>query len=133
MFAHISAVITYLKGFNVQRKIYVCPLSSFNAKFYTGGLLFQCLYDGKRRDVFAAGGRYDQLIESYRPRVQNHSVKYHAVGFNLGWDKMWTSVNRYQKVTAKNFLKKAQEATHGHIVTRRVCQVAQATTGQIVD
>ncbi|KAI9829616.1 MAG: hypothetical protein M1826_005506 [Phylliscum demangeonii] len=59
IFAHLSAVFAYAKQFNIQRKIYLSPLSSFNAKFYTGGLLFQCLYDGKKRDVFAAGGRFD--------------------------------------------------------------------------
>lgn len=35
-----------------------------------GGILFQCLYDTKKREVLAAGGRYDRLIEENRPKVQ---------------------------------------------------------------
>ena len=59
VFTHISQVAEYLKRFGIQRKIYLSPLSTYNEKFYRGGVLFQCLYDQKRRDVFAAGGRYD--------------------------------------------------------------------------
>ena len=85
VFAHLDAVATYAKRFNVQRSVYVSPLSSFNDKFYRNGILFQCLYDAKRRQVFAAGGRYDSLIQEHRPRVQKSSDACHAVGFNLGW------------------------------------------------
>jgi translation initiation factor 2-alpha kinase 4 len=96
-------------------------LSSVNAKFYSGGLLFQCLYGGKKRDVFAAGGRYDRLIDEQRPKFQSQSSKCHAVGFNLGWDKLWISMNRYQKSVPKTFLKQLQAAAHpGHWPIRRV-------------
>lgn len=120
MFAHITAVTTYAKQFKVQRKIYLSPLSSFNDKFYTGGLLFQCLFDGKRKDVFAAGGRYDRLIEEHRPRIQSQSSDCHAVGFSLGWDKLWTSMNRFYKVTARSFLKKPEKSLGGQWARRRV-------------
>lgn len=57
VFVHIRAVSTYLKSFGVYRKVFLNPLGTWNDKFYRGGLVFQCLYDTKKRDVFAAGGR----------------------------------------------------------------------------
>lgn len=101
-FSHIRTVTTYLKQFSVRRKIYLSPLSCFNEKFYNGGLLFQCVFDTKRKDVLAAGGRYDRLIEDYRPKGPgSHSVS-HAVGFNLGWDRIVTSMHQFLKGQGKS-------------------------------
>jgi len=69
VFRHMQSFLGYMKQFNVRRKVYISPLSCFNEKFYTGGILFQCLYDTKRRDVLAAGGRYDRLVEDLRSKV----------------------------------------------------------------
>ena len=38
--------------------------------FLIGGILFQCLFDSKRRDVLAAGGRYDSLVEECQLKVE---------------------------------------------------------------
>lgn len=122
MFAHITGVIVYLKRFGVARKIYVSPLGTYNEKFYRGGLLFQCLYDQKRPEVFAAGGRYDSLIADHKPRMRgavgaggvhhnhhhhhpwshggHHSsgpTETHAVGFSLAWEKLLTSMTRHHR------------------------------------
>ena len=32
-----------------------------------GGVLFTCLFESSKREVLAAGGRYDALIEENRP------------------------------------------------------------------
>ena len=110
VFAHLSSVVTYMKHWGVKRKVYINPLSSFNEKFYSGGVLFQCLFDSKKREVLAAGGRYDHLIDEYRPKVQGQSqptVGYHAVGMNLGWDRLVNSMSRHlRKPTKSAFLKK---------------------------
>ena len=116
IFAHLTSVINYMKLWNVKRKIYISVLSSFNEKFYAGGILFQCLFDTKQREVLAAGGRYDKLIEEHRPRGPGHSqptMGYHAVGVNLGWDRLVNSMIRYLKKPERStFLKKlAQEDT----------------------
>ena len=120
IFSHLQAVVTYLGRFNLKRKVYINPLSSFNDRFYHGNLLFQCIYDSKRRDVFAAGGRYDRLIQTYQtnPRSSNR----HAVGFNLGWEKLFTSMSRYLKNPAKSFLKSA-EGESGSPWSLRRCDV----------
>jgi translation initiation factor 2-alpha kinase 4 len=113
IFAHLTSVVNYMKLWNVKRKVYISVLSSFNEKYYAGGILFQCLFDTKQREVLAAGGRYDKLIEEYRPRGSSHThprAAYHAVGVNLGWDRLVNSMSRYIKKPEKSvFLKKHAE------------------------
>jgi translation initiation factor 2-alpha kinase 4 len=110
IFAHLTSVVKYMKLWNIKRKIYVSVLSNVNEKFYHGGVLFQCLFDTKQREVLAAGGRYDKLIEEYRPRGSGYSqptTGYHAVGVNLGWDRLVNSMARWLKKPEKTtFLKK---------------------------
>lgn len=105
---------------DVRSKIYINPLSSLKEKFYSGSILFSCVYDSKQRDVFAAGGRYDSLIREYRPRMSSQSEDRHAVGFSLAWEKLSTSMARYQKSSGKSFLKKTDEEVQGVWTTRRV-------------
>ncbi|KAI9807305.1 MAG: hypothetical protein M1833_000048 [Piccolia ochrophora] len=119
IFAHLNTVAGYADEFNIQRKIYVSPLSSFNDKFYRGGILFQCLFDSKSKDVFAAGGRYDRLIEDHRPTRQGQPAPCRAVGFSLGWEKLFTSMSRFQKSTSKAFLKKTADEIKGQWISRR--------------
>lgn len=106
-FTHLQAVTTYLNRFNVKRKVYINPLSSFNDKFYSGNVVFQCIYDTKKRDVFAAGGRYDRLIQEHRPNLK--AGDRHAVGFNLGWERLFTSTSRFQNSSSKHFLKRGDD------------------------
>ena len=111
IFAHLTSVAGYMKLWNVKRKVYISVLSSFNEKFYSGGILFQCLFDSKQREVLAAGGRYDRLIEEYRSKGQGQpTAGYHAVGVNLGWDRLVNSMARYLKKPEKSaFLKRNAE------------------------
>jgi len=112
VFAHLSSVVSYTKQWKVERDVYISPLSSFNEKFYSGGILFQCLFDGKQRDMLAAGGRYDKLIEEYRPKGAGHAhnatAAYHAVGVNIGWERLVNSMVRYLKKPTKSALGKKQ-------------------------
>jgi len=118
--AHLNEVIAYLKRLEVRSKVFINPLSSLKEKFYKGGILFSCLYDSKRRDVFAAGGRYDSLIREYRPRIGNQSEDRHAVGFSLAWERLSTSMARFQKSSSKTFLKKVEDELNGIWTLRRV-------------
>lgn len=131
IFAHLSSVFNYMKHWNIKRKVYINSLSSFNEKFYSGGVLFQCLFDGKKRDVLAAGGRYDKLIEEYRPKGPGHAhpaASYHAVGVNVGWDRIVNSMVRYLKKPERSaFLRKQAEEDTSVVswMTRRCdCLVA---------
>jgi translation initiation factor 2-alpha kinase 4 len=118
--AHLNEVIAYLRRLEVRSKVFINPLSSLKEKFYKGGILFSCLYNSKHRDVFAAGGRYDSLIREYRPRMGNQSEDRHAVGFSLAWERLATSMARFQKSSSKTFLKKADDELNGLWTLRRV-------------
>jgi translation initiation factor 2-alpha kinase 4 len=111
-YAHLQAVVRFLKQFGVRSKTYLCPLSCYNEKFYKGGVLFQCLFDTKRREVLAAGGRYDNLIEDHKPKG-GHSqfTGCHAVGMSLGWDRLVSSMAKLHRGQSKSssFLKKAAQ------------------------
>ncbi|KAK2787365.1 hypothetical protein FQN52_007269 [Onygenales sp. PD_12] len=126
IFARINSVVAYLKFFNIKRKIYVNPLSSLNDKFFRGSILFQCVSDTKRRDVFAAGGRYDSLIQEFHPKVLTPGTQRHAVGFNLGWEKLCLSMSNYLKGSNKAFLKQGEAEMSG-IWRQRRCDVLIAS------
>ncbi|KIW09057.1 uncharacterized protein PV09_00006 [Verruconis gallopava] len=131
---HIRDVVGYLQDFGVRHKIFISPLSAINEKFYSGGLLFQCLFDRKKRAVLAAGGRYDRLIEEHKPKVQGMFTGCHAVGFNLSWDRLVVAMDKLlnSKSKATSFLKrdKAPELTTAW-KTRR-CDVLVAAFDDVV-
>jgi eukaryotic translation initiation factor 2-alpha kinase 4 len=112
----MKEVTEYAKRFGVCKKIYINPLSSFKEAFYSGGLLFSCLYDKKVKDVLAAGGRYDNLIKSHRPKIGGHFEERHAVGFSLAWERL----AKIPKTGAKPFLKKSEDEATGIFNKRRV-------------
>ncbi|KAL8810511.1 MAG: hypothetical protein Q9200_002524 [Gallowayella weberi] len=104
----------------------------------TGNFLFQCVYDSKKKNVFAAGGRYDSLIKEHQ-LIQNPNptlthrgsqgstisiTNCHAVGFNLSWQVLHQSMVRYYKGSTKRTAKakKDQEASAASPQERR-CHV----------
>ncbi|KAK7935782.1 Protein kinase, partial [Apiospora marii] len=122
--AHLKDVMSYAKRMGVHNKIYINPLSSFREDFFQGGILFQCVYDKKFRDVFAAGGRYDSLIREHRPKLGNNNEQRHAVGFSLSWEKL----ARIPKAagSSKSFMKKAEAEAHGIFKAKR-CEALVAS------
>lgn len=121
-FSHLQTIIVYLGQMNVKRKIFLNPLGSFNEKFYREEFLFQCVYDKKERDVFAAGGRYDRLIKKFRnnPKMENR----YAVGFSMNWQGLCPSMVRYhQKAIANLKIKKAADQENEEFWTARRCDV----------
>ena len=132
-FAHLKAVDGFLAGFNITHKVYISPLSCYNANFYRDNILFQCVYDSKtKKNVFAAGGRYDQLIQEYRLLQNAQSLERirvqveqdedddlppsgpniplaHAVGFNLSWQDLHKSMIRYHKKNMKRGMRDKDE------------------------
>ncbi|KAK8136279.1 hypothetical protein PG984_004219, partial [Apiospora sp. TS-2023a] len=122
--AHLKDVISYAKRLGVHNKIYINPLSSFREDFFQGGILFQCVYDKKFRDVFAAGGRYDSLIREHRPKLGNNNEQRHAVGFSLSWEKL----ARIPKAagSSKSFMKKTEAEAHGIFNAKR-CEALVAS------
>ncbi|KAF7593781.1 hypothetical protein BBP40_010837 [Aspergillus hancockii] len=126
IFARINWLMAYLQCFDVKRKVYVNPLGSLNDKFFRGSILFQCVFDNKRRDVFAAGGRYDSLVQEFRPKVLASRPQTHAVGFNLSWDRLSSAMLEYLKGSAKSHTKHSEAEPVAFWKTRR-CDVLVAS------
>lgn len=118
--AHLNEVIVYLKRLDVRSKVFICPLGTYKENFYKGSILFSCLSDTKRRDVLAAGGRYDSLVRQYRPKMGSKSEDRHAVGFSLTSEKLSASMKKFQKTGSRNFLKKSDDDISGIWTTKRV-------------
>ena len=122
IFNHLQAVVAHLARFGIKRKIYLNPLSSYNEKFYSMNILFQCLYDQKKRSVFAAGGRYDQLIRTHQP-IATRENRVHAVGFQLTWTGLTMGLMTYLKAHAKSKSKRKLRETDRFAWTSRRCEV----------
>ena len=121
-FAHMQAVINYLGRFNVKRKVYLNPLSSYNENFYRGHLLFQCLYDQKKRSVLAAGGRYDHLIRDHQ-LITSRKNHIYAVGFQIAWTGLCADMMSYLKRGTKSKAKRKFQSANSLAWTKRRCDV----------
>ena len=123
-FAHIEALVKYLSNYKVTRKVLIFPLSSVNESFYRGHISFQCIFDTPKKEVFAAGGRYDELIKSQISGYQPNLVRQpHAVGFGFNWERLCTSTARYQKSHVKAKAKKRTGHWALDLRTRTRCDV----------
>ena len=121
-FAHMQAVINYLGRLNVKRKVYLNPLSSYNENFYRGHLLFQCLYDQKKRSVLAAGGRYDHLIRDHQ-LITSRKNHVYAVGFQIAWTGLCADMMSYLKRGTKSKAKRKLQSTNSRVWIKRRCDV----------
>lgn len=121
-FAHMQAVVNYLVRFNVKRKVYLNPLSSYNEHFYRGNLLFQCLYDQKKRSVLAAGGRYDRLISDHQV-ITSRKHHVYAVGFQLAWSGLCADMVSYLRRGIKSKAKNKSQSLTSLAWSKRRCDV----------
>ncbi|KAH3674853.1 hypothetical protein WICMUC_003056 [Wickerhamomyces mucosus] len=95
---YLSKVLSYLKSFGVTLPVKLCPLSNYNASFYSGGIMFQAVTEEKRRSIILAGGRYDSLISYLSRPSGSRTNAQHAVGFNLGCEKIFSAMQTYMKL-----------------------------------
>lgn len=121
-FAHMQAVVNYLVRFNVKRKVYLNPLSSYNESFYRGNLLFQCLYDQKKRSVLAAGGRYDHLVSDHQA-ITSRKQHVYVVGFQLAWSGLCADMVSYLRRGTKSKAKKKSQSLTSLAWSKRRCDV----------
>ena len=72
----------------------------------------------------AAGGRYDELIKSQMPGHQHRSVHGpRAVGFGFNWERLCTSMARYQKAHIKAKTKRRIDHETPSFSMPRRCEV----------
>lgn len=85
-FQHIQATIDTLKKLGIRIPIFFGPLSSYNAKYYEGGIMFQGIVRLDKNRKFArvvTGGRYDKFIDSLSNDGIAKSKTPHSVGLQL--------------------------------------------------
>ncbi|EMC97155.1 hypothetical protein BAUCODRAFT_32896 [Baudoinia panamericana UAMH 10762] len=125
--ASLEATMSYASQLSLKHRIYVVPLSSVNAKFYAGGMLFQCVLERKTNAVLAAGGRYDSLVQAHRDRSTVRACE-GAVGVSIGLDAIVTHMVKYGKGHSdrRAYLRKEDQAYSSF---QRRCDVTvQAST-----
>lgn len=87
--AHLNEVFEYSRSLGVKTKMLLTPLHSFDEASFKGGLMFACVYEKSRRQVFAAGGRYDSLIKEHCHKAGSSSaIDRHAVGVSFAWERL---------------------------------------------
>lgn len=86
----------------------------YNNQYYKGGVIFQAVDDAKRKNILAAGGRYDSLIQQFRhPVIGGPHRKVFAVGVNLAMQKFVTAISQYQSEHFRYFLAN-NKSNRGH-------------------
>lgn len=105
----LTQIVEMTHHLNIQRKIYVAPLGSVNAKFYEDGMLFQCVLEHKStRAVIAAGGRYDSLIRAHRS-IESRVQLQGAVGVSIGLDPVVAHMAKSGTSTSKKTSSRRQK------------------------
>ena len=131
IFDQLQTVVAHLTRFGIKRKIYLSPLSSYNEIFYSSNILFQCLHDQKKRSVFAAGGRYDQLIRDHQP-ITTRKNRVHAVGFQFTWSGLSMGMGTYLKAQARSKSKRKLREIDRFTWTNRRCEVLVDSFDQLL-
>lgn len=121
--AHLKEVVDYAKRFGVMSKIFIAPLVCRREKFYKGGIVFSCLYDKERKQIFAEGGRYDNLILEFKPAMARPSEVCHAVGFCLKWEDLADEMFTFYKNSKKRKSKRALQEQLSGVWTSKRCDV----------
>ena len=117
-FAHLTNLGLYLSKMDVRRKIFVSPLTTYNEKFYRGNIFYQCVFDRKRRSVFAAGGRYDRLIRLHQAAPSKETT-IHGVGFQLTWSGLCNGMISYLNAQVKSKAKRRPQIDRSAWSTRK--------------
>ncbi|KAL1583728.1 hypothetical protein WHR41_07484 [Cladosporium halotolerans] len=126
---YLREVLQHLNQFGIYQKMFVAPLGSFNAKFYDNGMLVQCVHERKsNRDVIAAGGRYDSLIQAQRPPSATHTPQ-GAVGVSIGLDRLVANILKSSKGSSKVSSRRDTSQQQGPEKRCNVLLVAGGTDG----
>ncbi|MDI1491733.1 MAG: eukaryotic translation initiation factor 2-alpha kinase [Ramalina farinacea] len=131
-FAHLNNFMAYVTRMNVRRKVFMSPLATYNEKFYSGHLFFQCLHDRKRKAVFAAGGRYDKLIRDHQVLAARSSIT-HAVGFQMTWSGLCTGMMSYLEAQTRSKAKKRSNFDRLAWTSRRCDVLIDCYDAQLLD
>ncbi|KFY10773.1 hypothetical protein V492_04854 [Pseudogymnoascus sp. VKM F-4246] len=130
--AHLKDVVKYINRFGVTSKIFITPLGSIRERFYKGGMLFSCLYDRDKKEVFAAGGRYDSLVREFLPKTGRLPEVCHAVGFNFAWENLAQSMFSYHQKSIRKQSRKPAIELRGIWTGKRCDVLVGSFDGQVL-
>ncbi|RLV92479.1 eIF-2-alpha kinase GCN2 [Spathaspora sp. JA1] len=86
-FHHLSDMLAIMNKLDVKVTPVFSPLSNYNSKYYTHGVMFQAILvrEKSNHTRIATGGRFDSLIESFSnvDVLTKVSSIQHAVGFTV--------------------------------------------------
>ncbi|CAG8527185.1 5428_t:CDS:10, partial [Acaulospora morrowiae] len=89
-------LLKYAKCLGVHYEIRFAPLLTYN-NHYHDGIIFQVLDDNNHKDVLAAGGRYDTLMQRFHNPVQvGNKQPVYAIGVNISVQKIVYTLRSYQ-------------------------------------
>ncbi|GAC92821.1 hypothetical protein PHSY_000377 [Pseudozyma hubeiensis SY62] len=131
--SQISDVVATARFFGVQRRFLFSPLLAQSSSLYKGGVLFTVVRAGKRRDVVAAGGRYDGLLKHFANPSAASSAPLHGVGVQLAVGKLTLGLSKYQEVQVPKLLSRAEEERSFGLYTPRRCDVYVASTPGLLE
>ncbi|CAG8506866.1 2265_t:CDS:10, partial [Dentiscutata heterogama] len=127
-----TLLLTYTQCLEVRHNIIFVPLLTYYNHHNKNGMIFQTV-DSSRKDVIAAGGRYDSLIQKFRfPIASGVSVarqQIFAVGVNIAIQKIVIALENYQKIIQK---KKLEEERSFGFWKPKKCDVYVASFGKIM-
>ncbi|PWY99241.1 Serine/threonine-protein kinase [Testicularia cyperi] len=126
--AQIADVIETARYFGVQRPFVFTPLLAQSSTLYKGGVMFTVVRGGKRRDVIAAGGRYDALLKHFASPTSTASSSLHGVGVQLAVGKLTLGLSKHQEVQIPKLLSRAEDERSFGLFTPRRCDVYVAST-----
>ncbi|EME82227.1 uncharacterized protein MYCFIDRAFT_43169 [Pseudocercospora fijiensis CIRAD86] len=120
-----------ISAYGLSRKLQIRPLSCWNVKFYTTGMLFQCVVEDRKhsRTPIAAGGRYDSLISAHRILENSTASQQGAVGLVFAVDSFVTNILKTTAAGTKNKFTKKTSSTQPLAKRGDVLVVAGGTEG----
>ncbi|KAF4549382.1 eIF-2-alpha kinase GCN2-like protein [Elsinoe fawcettii] len=86
---YLHSVMATLNNFGFHRTLFIAPLSTYKDAYYQKGIMFQVFIDKSKRKVFGGGGRYDSLVQFYRPPNVLAQSMPRAVGFQISLDYIY--------------------------------------------
>ncbi|KAH0562864.1 eIF-2-alpha kinase GCN2-like isoform X1 [Cotesia glomerata] len=129
----IETVTTHVKALGVQWPVIIVPLLAHNMK-QQSGIIFQISCDLKRKrrcqEVIAAGGRYDEMIQSFHQISKSSDSigkkSHHGIGLSISLEKLVCaiqdviledtnnelSINRFRIDVAVGFIDSKPEREH---------------------
>lgn len=131
--SQISDVVATARFFGVQRRFIFSPLLAQSSSLYKGGVLFTIVRAGKRRDVVAAGGRYDALLKHFANPSAASSAPLHGVGVQMAVGKLTLGLSKYQEVQVPKLLSRTEEERSFGLYTPRRCDVYVASVPGLLE